>query len=845
MPSYIFITSILVALINFTLAVLAICRHDKLSLYLGSVLIASTLVDITYTMSLIAEDNFAQMSWWTSAYFSSIVVLCLLVAGYISNFTENTLIKHPRPFAIAMTCLTLVDVAFLMTNPLNGLVMDYVHVDSSLVSWLFEPHPAYYAHMLLSYAAVAFAIASLGKRIREIPRVYLRRYLAPLLTIVCLAVANALFFCLRDPDIPDFSVYLYGCGGIAFYASHYNYAKSLVVTDSYKMALDELDSMVVFFDYNQHFVSCNSKAAAIVPPEKQNDSYTLEQFIKDQRLEKYLKNYAATNGKAYFVWNITFNGEATAWQCLFQSVVQRGKFAGYLLTCGNNSLEIDPLTGFHTEAAFNRDFPIERLADSKNQPLNNPAGAIAFDINGLARINAKGGYQAGSENLRIVAECFAATFPPSTYFVRLETGTLLAICNDMDKETAEALTKKAIERIATDNAERAEGDNIAPYGIQYATCAVSKDRSVHDAANIALCGMNNRKLLDDGSTHVSLLSSLVQAQRQNDGETEEHVARTRHAGDLLAKQLHLSDMQQSTLMLLCLMHDIGKIGVPLEILNKPSKLNAAEWRVMQSHCRKGYEIAKASPELSGIANPILYHHERWDGKGYPEGLSGQQIPLLSRIISIVDAYDAMTHNRPYRKALTSREAKAELERNAGTQFDPELVKAYLKTLEENPDVAVSEADDAGAGSDNGAGATETSAGNGSRVANGFDLYRDAALDPEKYDSYVVPYGRYYMDDNTTIVGADENFTALTGYTEEDIAQRKLHQADLIPADDRSWYFPLVKGIIEKEDETLLQHRLVKKDGTVIFVLCLGRRYFDAAERIMLSEVVITEMPTQN
>ena len=836
MPSYIFVISVLVALINFTLAALAICRHDKLSLYLGGVLIASTLVDITYTISLIAEDNFAQMSWWTSAYFSSMVVLCLLVAGYISNFTENTLIKRPGPFAVVMTCLTIADVALLMTNPLTELVMDYRHVDNSLTSWLFEPKPLYYLHTLLSNTAVAFAIACLCKRIREVPRVYLRRYLTPLLTIVCLAAANALFFCLRDPEVPDFSVYLYGFGGIAFYASHYHYAKTLVATDSYKMALDELDSMVVFFDYNQHFVSCNSKATAIVPPEKQHDCYTLEEFVKDQHLEKYLKDYSTKNEKTHFTWNLILNGEATAWQCLFQSLVQQGKFAGYLLTCSDSSLEIDPLTGFHTKTAFERDFPVGNQAEKEKRPLEAPASAIAFDINGLARINAKNGYAAGNENLHVVAECLAATFPPSTYFVRLGNGSLLAICSNMHREEAEELTEKVLEQLDAINAERSAHESIAPFGIQYAICAIKENEDVHDAINTAICGMNNRKLLDDRSTHVSLLSSLVQAQRQNDGETEDHVARTRHAGELLAKQLHLSDLQQSTLMLLCLMHDIGKIGVPLEIPNKPSKLNATEWHVMQSHCRKGYEIAKASPELSGIAELILYHHERWDGKGYPEGLSGQQIPLLSRIISIIDAYDAMTHDRPYRKAMPSQEAKAELERSAGTQFDPDLVKAYLKTLEEKPEVAASDADTATC-----TDAARAEAGS----AHAFTLYHDAALDLEEHNDNVVLYGRYYMDDNTTIISADKNFTALTGYTKEDVAQLNLHQADLIPAKDRSWYFSLVKREIKKENEMLLQHPLVKKDGTVISVLCLGRRYFDAAERIMLSEVVITEVPTQN
>lgn len=96
------------------------------------------------------------------------------MAGYISNFTENTLIKRPGRFAVVMTCLTIADVAPLMTNPLTGLVMDYGHVDNSLTSWLFEPKPLYYLHMLLSYTAVAFAIACLYKRIRRISSYLLR-----------------------------------------------------------------------------------------------------------------------------------------------------------------------------------------------------------------------------------------------------------------------------------------------------------------------------------------------------------------------------------------------------------------------------------------------------------------------------------------------------------------------------------------------------------------------------------------------------------------------------------------------------------------------------------------------
>lgn len=136
--------------------------------------------------------------------------------------------------------------------------------------------------------------------------------------------------------------------------------------------------------------------------------------------------------------------------------------------------------------------------------------------------------------------------------------------------------------------------------------------------------------------------------------------------------------------LLCLLHDIGKIGVPLEILNKPGKLSDEEWEILRSHTEKGYVIANSNHELKGIAEEIRHHHERWDGSGYPDGLSGESIPLLSRIIAVVDAYDAMINNRSYKSAISVSSAMEELEQCAGSQFDPFIVSEFLLMLKENP-----------------------------------------------------------------------------------------------------------------------------------------------------------------
>jgi len=129
------------------------------------------------------------------------------------------------------------------------------------------------------------------------------------------------------------------------------------------------------------------------------------------------------------------------------------------------------------------------------------------------------------------------------------------------------------------------------------------------------------------------------------------------------------------------MHDIGKVGVPDSILLKPGKLNDIEWETMKSHSEIGYKILSTSNTTAEIGKFVLHHHERWDGKGYPDGLKGENIPIISRIIAIADSYDVMVNERPYKTAMKKKDAVAELRRCAGTQFDPNLVESFIKIIE--------------------------------------------------------------------------------------------------------------------------------------------------------------------
>ncbi len=144
--------------------------------------------------------------------------------------------------------------------------------------------------------------------------------------------------------------------------------------------------------------------------------------------------------------------------------------------------------------------------------------------------------------------------------------------------------------------------------------------------------------------------------------------------------MNLSKKETQDLITAGELHDIGKIMVPPSLLNKPDKLTSDEFEVIKRHPGIGYQIIKSVDEYVHLADLVLHHHERWDGSGYPEGLSGKSIPLFSRIIAVADAFEAMTAVRPYQETKTNEEAIKELRRCSGTQFDPKIVEIFINKV---------------------------------------------------------------------------------------------------------------------------------------------------------------------
>jgi HD-GYP domain-containing protein (c-di-GMP phosphodiesterase class II) len=200
----------------------------------------------------------------------------------------------------------------------------------------------------------------------------------------------------------------------------------------------------------------------------------------------------------------------------------------------------------------------------------------------------------------------------------------------------------------------------------------------------AAAAIENARLYDQlKDTFLNTVNTLAETIEKRDPYTGGHTRRVMDYSVSIAKTLKLSDRQIENIRLAAILHDIGKIGVRDSILLKNEKLSTEESNTIKMHPIYAEEILSPIKNLKDIIPGIKYHHERFDGQGYPERLKGDEIDIMARIIAVADAFDAMTSDRPYRKGLSTDVAMEELKKNLGTQFDPEVVRAFIKVYEAN------------------------------------------------------------------------------------------------------------------------------------------------------------------
>lgn len=331
----------------------------------------------------------------------------------------------------------------------------------------------------------------------------------------------------------------------------------------------------------------------------------------------------------------------------------------------------DKLTGLYNRTYF------EEQLKYYNTEEYFPVSVIVADLNGLKLLNDALGHNEGDEILKKIAKVLTQSCRKKDVICRWGGDEFALLLQETSESDAQYICKRI-----KDNCMQIQEDNMH---LSIAMGVASIDipgTSINEVLKEAEDRMYRNKLLENRSARSSFITSLENTLWARSHETKEHTDRVRILVQKMGQTIKLSPNEIEELILLAALHDIGKIAVPNNILEKTGKLSADEWEIIKKHPETGYRIALSSSDLVSIADTILFHHERWDGNGYPIGLKGREIPLLSRILALVDTFDVMVNGRPYKDPVSSVEALEEIERCSGSQFDPELAEIFINLMKE-------------------------------------------------------------------------------------------------------------------------------------------------------------------
>ncbi len=323
---------------------------------------------------------------------------------------------------------------------------------------------------------------------------------------------------------------------------------------------------------------------------------------------------------------------------------------------------------------YNRRFFVEEL-NRLDVERNYPLCIIMADVNGLKLINDSFGHVVGDELLVKVAEVLREACRADEIISRIGGDEFVILIPKIENTHAEQL----IDRIQT----LAAGVNVSSVNLSVSfgwNIKKNPDEEIQEVFNQAEDMMYRRKLVEGPNMRGKTVETIIDTINSKSKVEKEHSENVAKLCKAFAKSLDFTEREVEAMKTIGLLHDIGKIAINDELLYNKVNLTAEEFEDVKKHSEIGYRILSSVNDFADIANFILHHHERWDGTGYPLGISGEAIPLESRIIAIVDAYDAMINDRHYKNKMSVEEAKEELKRNAGTQFDPRLVSWFITKI---------------------------------------------------------------------------------------------------------------------------------------------------------------------
>lgn len=449
------------------------------------------------------------------------------------------------------------------------------------------------------------------------------------------------------------------------------------------------DTILIFEDY--HIQDCNQAALLMFGftskssfvgrrVESISPEYQEEGTLSSEKAIHYLK-LCQTEKSIRFEWTHKKSDDSIFQvEVVLTNIILHGRSVGHALVRDISERKVlekrlehlsyhDQLTEIYNRRFFEEE--VNRLNVARNYPLT----IMMADVNGLKLINDSFGHETGDLLLKKIARLLHLSCREDDIVSRIGGDEFVILLPKTHPKKAEEIADRIQSLIATETIESID------ISVSLGWAAIfSEEDHYSEVLKQAENYLYRKKLFESPSMHNKSILTIIHTLHEKNKREEMHAYRVSLLCEGIGRALGFNELKVKELKHLGLLHDIGKIAINEQLLNKPGKLTQEEWFEMTKHPEIGYRILSTVNEMSEMAESVLCHHERYDGKGYPRGIDGINIPINARIICIADAYDAMISDRPYRMALSHEKAIEELRMNSGTQFDPVIVLAFINMM---------------------------------------------------------------------------------------------------------------------------------------------------------------------